>query len=87
MLFLFCFVAMVMQPRASRRTFLFFYFFSASTKKKPKRMIIIKVKVKKDCSYAIFTTFAMIKVDDYYASTTDYYVGDKLKSITFTNAV
>ena len=47
----------------------------------------MKVKVKKDCSYAIFTTFAMIKVDDYYNSTTDYYVGDKLKSITFTNAV
>ena len=44
------------------------------------------IQVFKDCSYAYIITLAKIKVDGYYSSFIDYYVGDKLKSITFTDA-
>ena len=41
----------------------------------------------KNCSSALFTTLAQINVDGNVLTKTIYYVGDSLKSITFTNAV
>jgi hypothetical protein len=47
----------------------------------------VTLTLSKNCSSALFTTLAQIYVDGIALSQTIYYVGDSLKSITFTNAV
>ena len=45
------------------------------------------IKVYKDCSYAKIKTSSTIKVNGYSTTRTKYYIGDKLLSITFTDAI
>ena len=44
------------------------------------------IKVYKNCSYATIPNLSKIKVDDSVKTNTIYFIGDKLQSITFTNA-
>ena len=45
------------------------------------------IKVYKNCSIATITTLSTFKVNGYSTTWTKYYIGDKLLSITFTDAV